>query len=44
MDDPNINPAWDSILGDDTDGAVMRLVAIIAVFTLLGGTFFWLIA
>ena len=44
MDDPNINPAWDAILGGNTDGAVMRLVGLIAIFVALGGTLFWLIA
>ena len=43
MDDPNINPAWDSVLGDNTDGGTMRLVAIVAAFAILGGTLFWLL-
>jgi hypothetical protein len=43
MDDPNINPAWDAVLGEDTNGAVLRLVALIVTFVILGGTLFWLI-
>ena len=43
MDDPNINPAWDAVLGQDTDTAVMRLVGLIAAFVLIGGTLFWII-
>lgn len=43
MDDPNINPVWDAVLGDDTDGAVMRFVGLVAGFVVLGGTLFWLI-
>lgn len=43
MDDPNINPAWDTLLGDNTNGAVVRLVGLVGVFVILGGTLFWLI-
>ena len=43
MDDPNINPAWDAVLGDDTDSDTMRLIGLIVAFVLLGGTLFWLI-
>jgi hypothetical protein len=43
MDDPNINPAWDAVLGHDTDGAVIRLLGLIAAFVCTGGTLFWLI-
>lgn len=43
MDDPNINPVWDALLGENTDGATIRLVGLIAVFVVLGGTLFWLI-
>lgn len=43
MDDPNINPAWDAVLGDDTDSGTMRLIGLILAFVLLGGTLFWLI-
>jgi hypothetical protein len=42
MDDPNINPAWDAVLGEDTDSATMRLIGLIAAFVILGGTLFWL--
>jgi hypothetical protein len=43
MDDPNINPVWDAVLGHDTNGAVLRLVGLIALFVVAGGTFFSLI-
>ena len=44
MDDPNINPAWDSIMGDNVDRGTMRLLAIIVTFVILGGTLFWLVS
>ena len=40
MDDPNINPAWDTILGHDTDKAVLRLLGLVLAFIALGGTIF----
>ena len=43
MDDPNINPAWDTVLGHDTDSAVIRLLGLIAAFVLVSGTLFWLV-
>lgn len=43
MDDPNVNPAWDALLGHETNGAVARLLLLVAAFVLAGGTFFWLI-
>ena len=43
MDDPNINPAWDTLLGEDTNSGVIRLVGLILLFVVLGGTIFWLI-
>lgn len=43
MDDPNINPVWDALLGEHTDSAVIRLLGLIAAFVLVGGTLFWLI-
>jgi hypothetical protein len=43
MDDPNINPAWDILLGEDTNAGVIRLVGLILVFVVLGGSTFWLI-
>lgn len=43
MDDPNINPAWDTLLGHATDHAVLRLLALVIAFIALGGTIFWLI-
>ena len=43
MDDPNINPVWDAVLGQDTDTAVMRLLGLVVVFVLVGGTLFWMI-
>lgn len=43
MDDPNINPVWDALLGDDTNSGVVRLLALVAAFVLVGGTLFWLI-
>lgn len=42
MDDPNINPAWDALLGEDTAGAAIRLIGLIAGFVAVGGTAFWL--
>lgn len=43
MDDPNNNPAWDRILGQKTDNAVIRLIGLVAAFVLVGGTLFWMI-
>jgi hypothetical protein len=43
MDDPNINPLWDALLGTDTTGAVPRLLGLVAVFIALGGSVFWLL-
>lgn len=42
MDDPNINPLWDALLGEDTNSGVIRLVGLVLVFVLVGGTIFWL--
>ena len=44
MQDPNINPAWDAVLGEDTEAAVMRLLGLLAAFVILSGTLFWLVA
>lgn len=43
MNDPNINPAWDAMLGNDTDSAVTRLIGLVVAFILTGGTVFWLV-
>ncbi|CAN7365433.1 hypothetical protein [Rhizobium sp. LjRoot254] len=43
MDDPNINPAWDAFLGEDTNSGVIRFIASVIVFAMVGGTLFWLI-
>lgn len=43
MDDPNLNPIWDAYMGDDTNTGVLRLVAGVVVFVVIGGTLFWLI-
>ena len=43
MDDPNINPAWDALLGHETDSGTMRLMGLIVAFLLAGGTLFWLV-
>lgn len=44
MQDPNTNPAWDAVLGEDTEAAVMRLLGLLAAFVILSGTLFWLVA
>jgi len=41
MDDPNINPAWDAILGQNTEMAVLRLLGLVMAFVVVGGTLFW---
>jgi hypothetical protein len=43
MDDPNINPVWDTVLGDDTNAGVIRLVGLVIAFVVVCGTLFWLI-
>lgn len=43
MDDPNINPAWDALLGEDTNTGVVRLVGMVLVFVVLGGSLFWIL-
>ncbi|MCM2293992.1 hypothetical protein NAC44_16830 [Allorhizobium sp. BGMRC 0089] len=37
VDDPNINPVWDRLLGTDTNTGAVRLLAALMVFFLLGG-------
>ena len=41
MDDPNLNPAWDAVLGRDTDTAVLRLLGLMMAFVVIGGALFW---
>jgi len=36
----NRNPEWDAVLGDDTMTGTVRLVGLIIVFVVLGGTAF----
>jgi len=43
MDDPNVNPAWDTVLGENTNSGAVRLVGLVVVFVVLGGSIFWLI-
>jgi hypothetical protein len=43
MDDTNVNPIWDMITGDSTTGAMPRMLGVIAVFILVGGTISWLV-
>ena len=42
MDDSNIDPVWDALLGENTEKAVIRLVGLVLAFVVLGGTVFWL--
>jgi hypothetical protein len=39
-DDPNINPLWDAVLGKRTDVGTMRMLAVVAVFVIVGGAIF----
>jgi hypothetical protein len=41
MDDPNLNPAWDAFMGEDTNSGVIRLLIGIVIFVAIGGTLFW---
>ena len=43
MDDPNINPIWDALLGEDTGGAVIRVLGLVLAFIVLGGSAFGLL-
>jgi hypothetical protein len=36
----NINPEWDAILGDDTMTGTGRLLGLIVVFVVVGGSVF----
>ena len=38
--DANVNPGWDAILGTDTMTGTRRLVGLVIVFVVLGGTVF----
>jgi|EndMetStandDraft_4_1072995.scaffolds.fasta_scaffold221277_1 hypothetical protein len=41
--DANINPAWDAFMGETTNGAVLRMIGAILLFTLAGGALAWLL-
>lgn len=43
MDDPNINPIYDALLGHDTTSGVFRMMGLIVTFMLVGGTCFHLL-
>jgi hypothetical protein len=36
-DDTNINPIWDILTGENTNVAVIRMVAAVLVFAIAGG-------
>jgi len=36
----NVNPGWDTILGTDTMTGTRRLVGLVIVFVVVGGTVF----
>jgi hypothetical protein len=40
--DANINPIWDALLGETTDVAVVRMVATVLLFAIVGGVLAWL--
>jgi hypothetical protein len=42
-DNANDNPIWDAAMGETTDTAVIRMVAAILVFAVVGGALAWLI-
>lgn len=42
-DNANDNPIWDAAMGETTDTAVLRMVAAIVVFAVVGGAIAWLI-
>ncbi|MFN7009175.1 MAG: hypothetical protein ACK4PN_04020 [Allorhizobium sp.] len=37
VDDPNINPVWDRLLGDDTNTGMLRLLSALGLFFVVGG-------
>ena len=39
----NRNPGWDALLGDNTATGTVRLMAMVALFVVIGGTVFYLI-
>jgi hypothetical protein len=43
-EDPNVNPIWDALMGENTDVAVIRMVAAVLFFAIAGGVLAWLAA
>lgn len=37
LDDPNINPIWDRLLGDNTNTGVLRMLGGLGLFIVAGG-------
>jgi hypothetical protein len=38
----NINPIWDALMGENTNIAVIRMVAAVLLFAIIGGVLAWL--